>query len=183
MNCDVGEVTEGLEKSCDVVKPTEGSLIQQAFRHFTYVTTHSPTLPSLSYFTVHSSTLPLLHLRHSSFSNPSFASPTPQALHLIHLASRPCYIHVCWVHVYIQIKSYWYWSSLVHWSWLNVWVIIWSWSTVIKAKLHKEVLLQYYSWWKGIDILEYRSRFLTRISKPKCSSLCEWPLTVHPSVQ
>ena len=38
---------------------------------------------------VHSPTLPLLHIRHSSFSNPSFASPTPQALHLIHLASRP----------------------------------------------------------------------------------------------
>ena len=31
----------------------------------------------------------LLHLRHSSFSNPSFASPTSQALHLIHLARRP----------------------------------------------------------------------------------------------
>ena len=52
-------------------------LILQPFRHFTYLTTHSPTLP-------------LLHLRHSSFSNPSFASPTSQALHLIHLASRPC---------------------------------------------------------------------------------------------
>ena len=46
------------------------------FRHFTYVTAHSPTLP-------------LLHLRHSSFSNPSLASPTSQTLHLIHLASRP----------------------------------------------------------------------------------------------
>ena len=31
---------------------------------------------------------PLLHLHHSSFFNPSFASPTSQALHLIHLASR-----------------------------------------------------------------------------------------------
>ena len=50
-------------------------LILQPFRHFTYVTTHSPTLPSL-------------YLRHSSFSNPSFASPTSQALHLIHLASQ-----------------------------------------------------------------------------------------------
>ena len=28
-------------------------------------------------------------LRHSSFSNPSFASPTSQALHLRHVASRP----------------------------------------------------------------------------------------------
>ena len=40
-------------------------LILQSFRHFTYVTTHSPTLP-------------LLYLRHSSFSNPSVASHTSQ---------------------------------------------------------------------------------------------------------
>ena len=37
----------------------------QPFRRFTYDKDHSPTLP-------------LLHLRHSSFSNPSFASPTSQ---------------------------------------------------------------------------------------------------------
>ena len=35
------------------------------YRHFTYVTTHSPTLPSL-------------YLRHSLFSNPFVASPTSQ---------------------------------------------------------------------------------------------------------
>ena len=52
-------------------------LILQPFRRFTYVTVHSPTFP-------------LLHLLHSSFSNPSFASRTSQALHLRHLASRPC---------------------------------------------------------------------------------------------
>ena len=40
-------------------------LIIQPFRHFTYVTTHSPILPSL-------------YLRHRSFSNPSVASPTSQ---------------------------------------------------------------------------------------------------------
>ena len=40
-------------------------LILQPFRHFTYVTTHSPTLPSL-------------YLRHSSCSNPSVALPTSQ---------------------------------------------------------------------------------------------------------
>ena len=51
-------------------------IIVQPFRRFTYVTAHSPSLP-------------LLHLRHSSFSNRSFASPTSQALHLRHLASRP----------------------------------------------------------------------------------------------
>ena len=42
-------------------------LILQPFRRFTYVTTHSPTLP-------------LLHLRHSSFSNPSLALPTSQLI-------------------------------------------------------------------------------------------------------
>ena len=65
---------------------------------------HSPTFPSLhlrnvfilqpfrrfTYVTAYSTTLPLLHLCHSSFSNPCFASRTSQALHLCHLASRPC---------------------------------------------------------------------------------------------
>ena len=58
-----------------VSSPTS-QLILQPFRRLTYVTAHSPTLP-------------LLHLRHSSFSNPSFASPASQALHSIHLVSRP----------------------------------------------------------------------------------------------
>ena len=40
-------------------------LILQTFRHFTYVATHSPTLPSL-------------YLPHSSISNPSVTSPTSQ---------------------------------------------------------------------------------------------------------
>ena len=88
MSCDIGEVTERLEneQSCDVgeessfsnisVTSPTSQLILQPFRRFTYVTAHSITLP-------------LLHLRHSSLSNPSFASPTSQDLHLIHLASRP----------------------------------------------------------------------------------------------
>ena len=61
--------------------------------HFTYVRTHSPTLPSLYllYVTAHSPVLALLHLRHSSFSNPPFTSSTSQALPLIHLVSRPWY--------------------------------------------------------------------------------------------
>ena len=59
-----------------VTSPTS-HLILQPFRHFTYVTAHSPTLS-------------LLHLRQSSFSNPYFASRTSQDLHLRHLASRPC---------------------------------------------------------------------------------------------
>ena len=78
-------------------------LVLQAFRHFTYVTAHSPTLPSLylrhSSFSNPSVALPTSQLilqpfrpflRHRSFSNPSFAYPTSQALHLRHLASRPC---------------------------------------------------------------------------------------------
>ena len=78
MSCDVGEVTERLENELcydynyelcsfsklSVTSPTSHLiLILQAFRHFTYVTGHFPTLPSLQ-------------LRHSSFSNPSVASPT-----------------------------------------------------------------------------------------------------------
>ena len=47
------------------------------FRHFTYVTAHSPTLP-------------LLHLRHSSFSKPSVASPTSQVI----LQHFRCFIYV-----------------------------------------------------------------------------------------
>ena len=46
---------------------SEAPLILQAFRRFTYVTAHSPTLPSL-------------YLRHNSFSNPSVASPTSQVI-------------------------------------------------------------------------------------------------------
>ena len=89
MSCNVGEVTERFENELcydynyelclfsdlSVTSPAS-QLILQPFRRFTYVTAHSP--------------FPLLHLRHSSFSNPSFASPTSQTLHIIHLASRPC---------------------------------------------------------------------------------------------
>ena len=60
-----------------VTSPTS-QLILQPFRRFTYLTTHSPTLP-------------LLHLRHRSFSNPSFASPTSQALHLMSSAHSPTF--------------------------------------------------------------------------------------------
>ena len=64
MSCDVGEVTKRLEN-------------EQSFCRFAYVTAYSPTLL-------------LFHLRHSSFSNPSFASSMSLAIHLRHLASRPC---------------------------------------------------------------------------------------------
>ena len=91
MSCDVGEVhVQSSFSKLSITSPTSQIiLILQAFRHFTYVTAHSPTLPSL-------------YLRHNSFynpsvasptsrsfSNPSFASHTSQDFHLRHLASRP----------------------------------------------------------------------------------------------
>ena len=99
--CDVGEAKEGLENEL------WAEFILQPFRHFTYVTAHSPTFPSLylrhssfsnpsvalptsqlilqhfrrfTYVTAHSPTLPSLYLRHSSFSNPSVALPTSQLI-------------------------------------------------------------------------------------------------------
>ena len=74
---------KGWRMSCEVTERLENEQslrhisFSNPFRRFTYVTAHSPTLP-------------LLHLRHSSFSNPCFASPTSQDFHLRHLASRPC---------------------------------------------------------------------------------------------
>ena len=65
-----GELPQSSFSNLSVTLSTS-QLILQPFRRFTYVTAHSPTLP-------------LLHLRHSSFSNPSFAYPTSQALHLRH---------------------------------------------------------------------------------------------------
>ena len=57
-----------------VTSPTSQHILQH-FHRFIYVTAHSPTLP-------------LLHLRHSSFSSPYFASPTSQALHLTLIVPR-----------------------------------------------------------------------------------------------
>ena len=87
MSCDVGEAMESLENElCSFFKlfvvSHTSQLILQAFRRFTYVMAHSPTLPSLY----------LLPLCHSSFSNPSFASPASQDFQLRHLASRPCFV-------------------------------------------------------------------------------------------
>ena len=110
MSCDIAKAMEGLENKlwCRWRDRKVGEwalLILQTFHHFTYVTAHSPTLPSLylchssfsneqssfsnlsvtSHVTAHSPTLLSLYLRHSSFSNLSLTSPTSQALHLIHL--------------------------------------------------------------------------------------------------
>ena len=71
------------------------SLFFTSHRTFSNPSVASPTsqyslkpIRRLTYVTAHSPTLPLLPLRHSSFSNHSFASHTSQALHLRHLASR-----------------------------------------------------------------------------------------------
>ena len=68
----LGKATVGLENELwrrwsDGKLGEWAELILQTFRYFTYVPAHSATLPSL-------------YLRHSSFSNPSVASPTSQLI-------------------------------------------------------------------------------------------------------
>ena len=53
-------------------------LILQPFRHFTYITAHSPTFCHFTYITAHSPTFPSFYLHHNSFSNPFIALPTSQ---------------------------------------------------------------------------------------------------------
>ena len=117
---DVGEAKEGLENELCYdynyelrsfsnlsVTSRTSQLILQPFRGFTYVTTHSRTLPWLylrhssfsnlsvalrmsqlilqpfrcfTYVIAHSPTLPSLYIHHSSFSNPSVASLTSQLI-------------------------------------------------------------------------------------------------------
>ena len=60
-----------------VASPTS-QVILQHFRCFIYVTAHSPIFRHFTYITNHSPTLPSLYLRHSTFSDPSAASPTSQ---------------------------------------------------------------------------------------------------------
>ena len=118
MRYDVGNVTEGLENELwrrwSDGKVGEGVVALPTSQ----LTAHSPTFQSLP-------------IRHNSFSNPSVAlptlqpilqpfrcftyvtvhSPTSQALHLIHLANRPCFI--CCVtpkKVYTSLPS---WVSVI----------------------------------------------------------------------
>ena len=65
--CNVREAKEELENElwCKWSNRRVAKLILQPLRHFTYVAANSPTLQSL-------------YLHHSSFSNPSVASPTSQ---------------------------------------------------------------------------------------------------------
>ena len=73
MNCDVGKATEGWRMSCDVGEVTEG-LENELCYDYNY------ELCSFSNLTVTTNfpTLPWLYLCHSSFSNPSVASPSSQ---------------------------------------------------------------------------------------------------------
>ena len=78
----------------------------QPFRHFTYITAHSPTLP-------------LLHLHHSSFSNPSFASLMPQVFTYVtwraaHAAEER---HCDLAEIFIFVLFHLYIHGLEHKSW------------------------------------------------------------------
>ena len=64
--------------------------MSRPFRHFTYVITHPPSLPSLNYITENFPTLRCFTYVTAHSPTLLFASPTSQALHLRHLASRPC---------------------------------------------------------------------------------------------
>ena len=63
--CDVGEAMEGVENELWVGEVTER--LENERGSFSYLSVTSPTFPSL-------------HLRHSSFSNPSVALPTSQLI-------------------------------------------------------------------------------------------------------
>ena len=67
MSCDVGEVMERLENELCYDYNYELCSFTKPFRRFTYVTAHSPILPSL-------------YLGHNSFCNSSVASPTSQLI-------------------------------------------------------------------------------------------------------
>ena len=99
ISCDVGKAAEGLENelwhrwsnvrvgewgSASFSYPSP-QLVLQPFRCFTYVI-------HFTYVTTHSTTLPPLYLRQSSFYNTSVASPKSQALHVRHLANRPLFL-------------------------------------------------------------------------------------------
>ena len=62
-----------------VASPTSEIILQPFFPSSTSQS-HSPNFLSLHFVTTHSATLPSLYLRHSSFSNPSVASPTSQVI-------------------------------------------------------------------------------------------------------
>ena len=114
--CDVGEGMYGLENDPEPHSPTlyiashTSKLILQPFCRFTYVAAHSIALPLLllrhNSLSNPSAALPTSKLILKPFRcftyaigtsptsqlilNPSVASPTPQALHVLHLASHQC---------------------------------------------------------------------------------------------
>ena len=93
MSCDLGEVTERLENElCSTVYSSAHSPKLSVTSPTSQLI--SPTLPSLYLRHNSLSSSSVVHLRHSSFSNLSFACPTSQAIHLRHLASRPCFLRM-----------------------------------------------------------------------------------------
>ena len=81
MNCDVGETTEGLEN--EQPHPPTPSVCnvgeaQKGWRMRCYVGDATEGLENEQSLILQP--LPSLHLRHSSFSNPSLASPTSQLI-------------------------------------------------------------------------------------------------------
>ena len=72
---DVGEATEGYRMSCDIGKATEG--LQNELRRKGWRMSPAMTITMSS---AHSPTFPSLHLRHTSFFNPSVALPTSQLI-------------------------------------------------------------------------------------------------------
>ena len=81
-----GKEIKGADTSCpSMISPytviwTERQWHHRRKRRFTYVPLIVQSFRCFTYFTAHSPSLPPLHLRHSSFYNPSAASPTSQVI-------------------------------------------------------------------------------------------------------
>ena len=116
----------------NVASPTS-QLILQPFRHFTYVTAHSQTLPSL-------------YLRHSSFSKTSVGSPKSQFI--FQPFFRFSYVTSCSLNspgeppmscqegfseiLYLQRRDNARWASFEHFTYLiQTHGVIWTHATVV----------------------------------------------------
>ena len=100
-----GDVSENLcsFSKFSITSPTS-QLFLQPFRRFTYVTSHSPTLQ-------------LLHLCHSSFSSPSFASLTSQVFTYItwRAAHDRLFKKYCWL-INVITEIYWLIVNVNQWN-------------------------------------------------------------------
>ena len=87
MSCDVDKAREGLENELLILQSFHSLHLRHSSFWFSKLYVTSPTsqlilqpFPRFIYVTTHSPTRPLLHLRHSSFSNPSLALPMSQLI-------------------------------------------------------------------------------------------------------